>query len=565
MWSPRRLLRGGAVASTLWAVSAASGQTAEPLPDLSACQPLAACIRLLDPLVPAGDTGALPQGADAAAKQLSRFGESAKMALLDRARGPQPGWRNYAGAILSYWTTWSDQDVPALSTALELDPGGWIARPLMIIGSDRAIDALVADLPRGNGLNQTTWALAHLAPRSLMKLMPLLERGPRYPAGDVALDVIRDSGNRVRTVLPTWTSMATNKTLPPARRLAALRAIAAASGAAVEAGPVLRPLLADTTPGIADATRKALLSLGDRAAAAMAVRDCVPTDLRTSEDDGSSRAYCMFDLERFGTSPEIVGPRLLQFAKARDGEEAAWAMGVIAQLNYKAAGPTLIAKLNSSDWRVAYSAAAALGELGLRSGIPALEKVSREHWLPEVRRQAQQSLNAIRAGTPLRPRTRIELIDNPTIGRSTLAEATTCGAWRWRGQDIRPPTTILHAVKLGGGTLVAVDKGEWGGGLEWSPTLGTTQTLLKDNVGALEPIDGGVLALSGLAHLDSNYGYVTRARRTASGWDVQEIARLPSRFSSISTIGPDSYAAWSARRVVIFSGQGVLGLAECRR
>jgi hypothetical protein len=143
--------------------------------------------------------------------------------------------------------------------------------------------------------------------------------------------------------------------------------------------------------------------------------------------------------------------------------------------------------------------------------------------------------------------------------------ATACEAWRWRGRDISPPDKILRIVRLDDGVLTAVDNGEWGGGLEWSASSGARQTLIRDNVSALEPIDGGVLALSGLAHLSINYGYVTRVLRTATGWDVQEIARLPSQFSSISTVGADTYAAWSTRRVVIFSGQGMLGLAECQR
>lgn len=148
---------------------------------------------------------------------------------------------------------------------------------------------------------------------------------------------------------------------------------------------------------------------------------------------------------------------------------------------------------------------------------------------------------------------------------SLSATAPTCKTWKWRGKNINYPATVIRSIPLEGGTLDAIDNGEWGGRLEWSPSSGVSQTLLSDNVSALVPVGGGILALAGLAHMASNYGYVVQAKQTAMGWDVQELARLPGQFSAISAIGPDSYAAWSHRRVVIFSERGVLGLAECHQ
>jgi len=101
-----------------------------PVPKgLDSCSSLSACLTLLDEVVPKQDDGEGSNG-DVLAANLRRFGEPAKQELLRRASGNNPGWRNVAGAILANWDAWTVDDVPALRTALSLDHGGWVARPL---------------------------------------------------------------------------------------------------------------------------------------------------------------------------------------------------------------------------------------------------------------------------------------------------------------------------------------------------------------------------------------------------------------------------------------------------
>lgn len=508
----------------------------------------------------------MPLGADTAATQLSRFGEPAKVELLKRAQGSQPGWRNYAGAILATWPSWSDQDVPAISAALALDHGGWIARSLITLGDDRAIDALVADLPQAGAASQTGWALIQLAPRSFSKLLPLLEFDTQDPRSAAAAGVIFDAKDRAQPFVPGWTAIAADKAQPPERRVAALRALRANPSVAVEAGAALRSLLTESTLALSAEARETLLALGDPAVATDAVRACVPSDQRHAWPDLPIGSLCLFELSRFRRSPDIVGPRLLEFANSHNGAEAALAIDVIAQVGYRPAEPRLIRALSSTDWRVTYAAAGALGVLGLPDAASALVETSHTHWLPEVRQQAQRSLDAIRAGGHVQPKTNWNLLNNPLSDFATENEEKhLCKTWRWHGRNISPPTAVLHALRLKTGTLTATDRGEFGGGLVWSPSAGTSQTLLQDNVSALEPIKAGALALAGTAHMVADYGYVVRARQTMAGWDVHEIARLPARFSAISAIAPGKYAAWSFRRVVVFSEHGILGQAECQR
>ena len=52
------------------------------------------------------------------------------------------------------------------------------------------------------------------------------------------------------------------------------------------------------------------------------------------------------------------------------------------------------------------------------------------------------------------------------------------------------------------GWVLAYDGGEWGGGLWLTNDDGSlTKRIVSDNVRAVVPIDGGILVLSGLAHL----------------------------------------------------------------
>jgi len=129
-------------------------------PSLNVCRPL------LDTVVPATDDGE-GSNSEVLARDLSRFGDAAKHELLNRAAGNQPGWRNVAGAILSDWPSWDPSDVPPLRNALQMDPGGWVARPLGRIATPEAIQTLVEDLPRGEE-NQTDFALSHLGARAML-------------------------------------------------------------------------------------------------------------------------------------------------------------------------------------------------------------------------------------------------------------------------------------------------------------------------------------------------------------------------------------------------------------
>jgi hypothetical protein len=66
---------------------------------------------------------------------------------------------------------------------------------------------------------------------------------------------------------------------------------------------------------------------------------------------------------------------------------------------------------------------------------------------------------------------------------------------------------LQSATHFGNGWLLAFDAGEFGGGLWLTNDDGSeTKQILSDNVHAVVPIDGGVLVLSGLAHMGMDFG-----------------------------------------------------------
>jgi hypothetical protein len=111
---------------------------------------------------------------------------------------------------------------------------------------------------------------------------------------------------------------------------------------------------------------------------------------------------------------------------------------------------------------------------------------------------------------------------------------------------------------------MGTDWGEFGGDLRWKPAERQEQLIIKDNVVAMEPIEGGAIVLFGLAHLGLAHGYAVRVSpRDDGGWSLSEVARLPGRADALAKIGPKLFAAWSDGRVVVFSDQEIVALATC--
>ena len=565
-------MRRATVAALAVLILAGTGAAAAPSrqgPNMAACPTLAACMGVLDAAAPGNESGIWADWDEQSAKSLKRFGAAAKAALLARATGPDEGQRNLAGAILGEWADVGPDDVPVLAKALELEPGGWPARALWRIGTDAAIAVLVDDLRVSGSGNQSSHALAKLAPRSLPFILPLLAEDEGQ-SRDGAREVLGDSREAALEMAPGWVARAT---APGAarERIIALRALATLEDEGHDFGPALRPVARDPDPAVAAAATETLLALADASQAQAVIDACKPA--RDPFQFVNMQALCLYDVADFDSEGTVIGPGLMAFVDSPEGGEASRAISVLGLAGYAPAIPALEQALDSPDWRVVFAAVRSLGWMGDVAAIPRLERLARSHWLPEVRSMAAETVRALKTAGRLAPPHRFaadykNMVDwarnaSITIDAWMFGDGKICKTYRWRGRTILWPEQ-RSTLKMPGGELVGVDGGEWGGGLGWRPAGGEPQSIAGGNVHDMAPDGDGALVLFGLAHMTTVEGYVVRvAPDGQGGWLRTMIARLPGDGYQLASLGDGVWAVATRQGAVVFTRDGILGLADC--
>lgn len=541
---------------------------------LDTCKSLPACLELLNQVVPKQDTGE-GSNSEIIARDLRRFGEPAKQALLKRAAGNQPGWRNVAGAILADWNDWTVDDVPALREALQMDHGGWIARPLGQIGSPDAIRALVEDLSEADDFqNQTGFALSKLGEKAAPYLIPLLEDDKK---SWLAAGVIAEMKPLPIPYASTWARMALDTRRPLKERLAALRGIAAMGSEAQQASIKLHVLLADQSSEIKKEAEKTLIGVRDPIVVEHLAKNCQP---RAAHYDpvALDSELCLREIADFGPPGRDAGQFLMPFLDSDNGAERAYAVLTLGYIDYAPAIPKIREALDSKDWRVVYAAIRAAGWLGDQNAISKLDKLASDYWLLEIREYAATVALALRSkarhvdrGTWKEMDHGIQLDPTYVITDGIRSQQKSCpgNLWKWQGESVKllpDRYEKAHSLNFGNvGKLIGTNHGEWGGELTWIPKQGAPIVLVRDNVHGMEYDDDGAIVLFGLAHLSFNYGYALRVSRNADGtWTQTEIARLPGEPQNCTQLKSNRIAVLTANRVVVFSSkEGILGVASC--
>jgi hypothetical protein len=545
---------------------------------------LGECLRLLDSVVPATDNGE-GSNSEILARDLERFGEPAKQELLKRATGQHPGWRNVAGAILWSWGSWSPADVPALRDALRKDPGGWVAKPLGVIGTPDAIKALVEDLSTASDSeNQTGFALSHLGAKAVPFLFSLLEteRGS-YPAEGV----LKEIGAAASPFLPKWKALAMDERKPIQERIAALKAIEALGPLARGECEQLHPLLDNPNRGLKYQTKRTLQAVRDPILLGETVGQCQP-----KADPYDSLAIdslvCLRDIASYGNDAIVVGARLMPFLASLNGAERSYGITVLGAIGYKQAGLQIRDALRDSDWRVVYSAARSLGWLGTKEALPDLDRVASSYWLPEIREMAGKSASGIRSTAGHTEPFSAAKFAGPRYGwgpgeepmgidRSILHEEPACssGRWEWQGRSfsLSRDGRLMDRVERNGttldfpdGKLVGVNHGEWGGELSWQPRNAKPEVIDKENVIAILKEGDNAVAIFGLAHMSLDYGRAMSLTRKSDGtWATGRLIQLFAEPEAITALGNGRFAVLNAGRVIAFSpSEGILGLAACK-
>jgi len=537
------------------------------------CKTLDSCMGLLDSVFPSNDTGDW-DNSEVIARKLERFGVQAKLELLERATGSDPGRHRSATQILAYWKDWDAKDISALQAALKAEPGGWAASALEEIATPDAIRVLVSDIPHGEG-NFTEAALERLSLNAAPYMLPAFEDDA---ASAEAARIIEGMLHPPTEFTTQWVVVALDEQKPTRQRIGALRAIGALGIKAKSAGIQLHGLLANEALKIE--AGKTLRALRDPIVAVDTAKACQPS-AEQFDFLALKSSLCLREIAEFGPDGQAAGEYLTPFLTSPNGAEQAYGILTLGFLGYAPATAKFEDALSSKDWRIVYAAISSVGWMGDKQAISALNKLASGFWMAEIRKQAALTVSALQTSKGVVERGSWVVDDRGvprdptwviTEGADGIRSSCKSNRWQWQSQTFAltpDPEAEAHALRFRienmAGELIGTDHGEWGGSLTWVPFPGTPTVLDRDNVHGLEYADEGSIVLFGLAHLGFNYGYALKVIRKVDGtWEQTELARLPGEPRGSVRMDNGDIAVLSGGRVLVLSQKdGILGIAAC--
>ena len=119
-----------------------------------------------------------------------------------------------------------------------------------------------------------------------------------------------------------------------------------------------------------------------------------------------------------------------------------------------------------------------------------------------------------------------------------------------------------HIEKVTDGWLVGFDAGEFGGSLWWFSSEGESrEQLWDDNVVGFTRDASGILALTGLSHLGSDYGKVLGVEKAQEGdWKAEALADLGAAPRTFTSESPESLLVVTTDGLVRVERTGVTEL-----
>jgi hypothetical protein len=587
-------LRGRSrIAASLLALCAcaAAGAAQQHSPaGAEACATLAECIAgVRNP--PARPPGG---GTDGMREQIRRFGDEAVDALVPMLLDPDRALRQRAGYLLSGFERIDPRQLPALVQAWrhgEADgPGtgnGWLPRAIAATGTAEALRLLWADYLRDPDIGSNSQVFGALArfPREMMEpLVAARFEQCRADASGGACTGLFALLHEIEAPLPAWS-----------REAVASLAAGAAS---------------DETRWIAE---RALVALRDPRGLAAYRQRLERAEGDGEQGDGWHRAWLIESIGSYGVEASAAAPLVARaLAGSRDERVRASAALALGRLGDPAAAPALLAAAGiEEDWLLAYNVAESLGRLRAADARPFLERLAAGYWHQGVRNNAKRALNAIAGrgfslsgdggddaeraslpdpeaeeGSAAAESGRIELgylrhpDDRPSrcfmLGedeRTQPMPSDEAGvpAWPVRGIEqlrfvavapavrdsvrrrisVREVQGIVRfAVPARDGRLVALDGGEFGGGLYHLPRTGSARPLFEEPVAALWRMNGRIYVAAGLSHLVLDFGHLYEIDPVRLA--VTRRIRLPA--------APTGIGAAAGRAIVVETARGDLGI-----
>jgi hypothetical protein len=624
--------------TALPAVAQDSGQALDV--QIASCASYAACMRLLDAnvrftehypkrfedgsaVVDAGEQGVLDQARRFAAR-LESFGEDGKQELLKRARDPDAlrtpdgsARAESAEYILRNWDRWSDDDIPVLGRIVSDNGESQLTWVLAKIGTPRAIRALM-----GIGFVPDEFVTpnpnAFQPLRSLgSKALPYLLDGLNAKFWSNTQLVISGMGQAAIDAAPSWLATASDPQQPLPARIAALRALGGLATKVADLYDGIAALRRDPEVEVRRETFHALREMGDAGSAGELVEFCpaLPNALTTRRFDpnrpwlGShpfSWDNCVKEIAWLGDEALPYGEQISgKFLYSVNGTDRADGATVVGYIGYKPATARLIELLDDPDWHVAYASARALRWLQASEAIPALQRVTEQYWLPDIRAFDGRVIATLRAPDngvikpdrgerkdPFHNKTEGETFfsDKFTVQATVLPTAPACKSERWRWRNVtftwpkQAPRTVPRRFqrlgypsvasgfatvsirpegKLPAGDIVGADIGEFGGKLSWVPVNGKEETLYDTNTSSLLPASSGAIATfsEGVGGTIPEGDDTARVIQLPNGEVLQEndlISNYPTGYGFAVHVTRDSSGGWHLKEAARFIQGGAV-------
>jgi hypothetical protein len=241
----------------------------------------------------------------------------------------------------------------------------------------------------------------------------------------------------------------------------------------------------------------------------------------------SGLLYQLSYLRAFGIG---AGETVVGLLQHDDWKVRVTAARTLGWIGYDGGVDALRTRLESAeDWRLAYASAESLGRMKAGPAKRALEAAAEKYWYPPVRQAAKEALDVVEGlGPEPRPEVRdairwsfleylVKAEEFSAREKLELEVATVSEANVLTKNQLEQESYTVESygevgvgcgLRIEKGLMLGSDRGEWGGELVFTDLSGSDHILVRDNVVGIHRMPFGVVAATGLAHMDTNRGYL---------------------------------------------------------
>lgn len=501
-------------------------------PAVAPCSNLDACLRTLRADALRTEAAVYPESCDALRTRLLAIDGDAKQRLLALALSTNPRVRNMAGCVLGGWPSWTVSDLPALKRAVAKEAdGGWVVRAMTRFPARDVVPILGSIIARDGWSNQAGFALAQMMPGALPGFLRFASSQPSSASSNLvwgSLGAFAFDAGRLDAMLKALAAAASDTKLTSADRVLALRMLATARMRARIVGSSIRVLREVPDPSISHAAHVALLAMRDPSLADEVLASCQPVGSEGADNgdplgpppppEDPSKGLddnapgCLPVLAEMGPAAGRVAPSLLPYLRSSSWGWRTQAALTLGKLGNRTVASHLRPLLTDKDWQVVAAAILAEAQLHDRAAMPAIEELSRKHWLYSVRQAAGAAVLALQSGDA----SALERLYEPAMTPGLLLSDPLPVPAKACPLDAGSPLPMQ--LTLAGGELHGTDHGEFGGGLMWQRARKPPVKLLEFNVSGLFKVSPrSAWVVTGLAHMGLDTAQLYRVDVGADG------------------------------------------------